>query len=234
MTIYLKRGPGEFIRKGTHRGVEYVVKVQNIVVTGKLYDINGEPVSLNIRSIGDLFISDASSVELGTERRFPALILKFEALIEFPDLERPVRRNISVLVFDTGKIVVAGSPSIQVAVFFAELVARRLAGLGVGKVEVTPVNVVTSAHLVGVRVNLERIAYKKELWYPIYEPDDFPAAIAKVPREVIDEMGDPVKVLIYGNGKLIVPGVKSVGEAEKVVKVVIERIVDLGALLPAR
>jgi transcription initiation factor TFIID TATA-box-binding protein len=145
--------------------------------------------------------------------RFPALIVK---------LKEP---KISFLVFGNGKIICTGANQIhKIEEGVGKLVAQ-LRGLGVeiGKgpgIKVT--NVVSTVDL-GLALNLDEIALNVD--NVEYEPETFPGLVYRPYNWPYDSRPS---ILVFGNGKLVVAGVREVSEARLIVEGLMESLRDTG------
>jgi len=117
----------------------------------------------------------------------------------FPGLIVKTGKGISLLVFRTGKIVIAGAKSVdevkRVIKEFLNHVKGKLGKIP-SSVEVQIQNIVATANL-GKHVNLEELAQK--IPNVLYEPEQFPGAIVRV------GLSKPV-VLVFSTGKVVLVG----------------------------
>ena len=147
--------------------------------------------------------------------RFPALIVK---------LREP---KMSFLVFGNGKMNCTGANQIgRIKEGVATLVAQ-LRGLGVeiGKdPEIKVTNVVSTVDL-GLALNLDEIALYVD--NVEYEPEQFPGLVYRPYDWPYDSRPS---ILVFGNGKLVVAGVREVSEARLLVEGLVESLRDAGVL----
>jgi len=165
----------------------FSVNIENVVASANLHQ------NIDLESIA---------------KTFPAARYKPD---QFPGLIHHLRKpDVSVLVFRTGKLVIAGAKSEArarraVLRFVEELKASGLVILG--KPDITITNVVASADF-HHSVDLEDLA--RSLQGTIYEPDQFPGLIyrSKDLKEVI---------LIFASGKLVCTGAISEGNVPRAI-----------------
>ena len=145
--------------------------------------------------------------------RFPALIGR---------LKEP---KISFLVFSNGKMNCSGASHIaKIEEGVGKLVAQ-LRGLGVkiGKdPEIKVTNVVSTVDL-GLTLNLDEIALNVN--NVEYEPEQFPGLVYRPYDWPYDSSPS---ILVFGNGKLVVAGVREVSEASLLVEGLVESLRDAG------
>jgi transcription initiation factor TFIID TATA-box-binding protein len=166
---------------------EFNINIQNVVASANLHQ------SVDLESIA---------------KTFPTAKYKPD---QFPGLVYHVKKpNAAILIFSTGKLIIAGAKSEKRATRAVSKLVEELktGGLVVlGKPDVTIRNVVASADL-GHRVDLEDTA--NSLVGTIYDPDQFPGLIyrMKEPKAVM---------LIFTSGKLVCAGASSEAEAQRAV-----------------
>jgi len=150
-------------------------------------------------------------------KTFPAARYKPD---QFPGLIHHLRKpDVSVLVFRTGKLVIAGAKSEARARRAVLRLVEELKASGLvilGKPDITITNIVASADL-RHPVDLEDIA--RNLQGTIYEPDQFPGLIyrSKDLKEVI---------LIFASGKLVCTGATSEDNVPRAIKRLYDELVD--------
>jgi transcription initiation factor TFIID TATA-box-binding protein len=141
---------------------------------------------------------------------------------EFPGLVYRLRKpKVSMLVFSTGRLVIAGAKSQNMARrAVLKLVDEfKLNGIVIlGKPDVTIRNVVASAEL-GHPVDLEDAANALE--GTIYEPDQFPGLIYRF-------KGSKLTILIFSSGKLVCAGASSEIEVHNAVNSLFNTLVEKG------
>ena len=150
--------------------------------------------------------------------RFPALIVK---------LKEP---KISFLVFGNGKMNCTGANNItRVEEGVSKLVGQlRRLGIEIGKdPEIKVTNVVSTVDL-GLTLNLDEIALNVE--NVEYEPEQFPGLVYRPYDWPYDSSPS---ILVFGNGKLVVAGVREASEARLLVEGLVESLRDAG-LVPSQ
>jgi len=104
-------------------------------------------------------------------------------------------------IFQSGKMISAGTKSLEKATQELKLVAKALnASL---KTEPRIQNIVATADL-GFEVDIPKIVSSKKTKL-IYEPDQFPGAIIRLP---LSEKGVVATILLFASGKLVCVGLK--------------------------
>ena len=149
--------------------------------------------------------------------RFPALIVKFK------------QPKISFLVFRNGKMNCTGANRIAKIEEGVSKLVDRLRGLGVeiGKdPEIKVTNVVSTVDL-GLTLHLDEIALNVD--NVEYEPEQFPGLVYRPYDWPYDTTPS---ILVFGNGKLVVAGVREVSEARRLVEGLLERLREAG-LIPS-
>ncbi len=124
---------------------------------------------------------------------------------KFPGLVYRIKEPKSVfLLFNSGKVVCTGCKSIDDAKNAADMLNKKLIGLGInvsGNYEPIVQNIVASADLGGA-LNLNAVALGLGMENIEYEPEQFPGLVYR--------MDDPkVVILLFGSGKLVITGGKS-------------------------
>lgn len=175
-----------------------IVKVENVVAS----------TSLGMKFDLELITNALDKVEYEPEQ-FPGLVYH----IDDP--------KAAALIFGSGKIVCTGAKSIADAKLAIERIVERIKDAGIDiktKPEVIVQNVVATANL-HTELNLDAIAIGLE--NTEYEPEQFPGLVyrMKVPKVVL---------LLFGSGKIVCTGAKSVADAENAAKNVKKRLKELG------
>jgi len=106
-----------------------------------------------------------------------------------------------VSIFSSGKMISAGTKSVNKAIQELKLVAKTLNVRLKTKPKIQ--NIVATANL-GFDVDLYKIASLKKM-KTIYEPDQFPGAIIRVS---LDEKDVVASILLFASGKLVCLGLK--------------------------
>jgi transcription initiation factor TFIID TATA-box-binding protein len=129
----------------------------------------------------------------------------------------------AALIFGSGKIVCTGAKSIaDVRLAIKRIVEEiRKAGMEIpGEPEVIVQNVVATANL-GAELNLDAIAIGLD--NTEYEPEQFPGLVYR--------MKDPkVVLLLFGSGKIVITGAKSLEDAERAAENVTMKLEELELL----
>jgi transcription initiation factor TFIID TATA-box-binding protein len=129
----------------------------------------------------------------------------------------------AALIFGSGKIVCTGAKSIEEAKLAIERIVEKIKEAGVDikkKPEIIVQNVVATANL-NAELNLDAIAIGLE--NTEYEPEQFPGLVYR--------MKDPkVVLLLFGSGKIVCTGAKSVEDAERAADNVHKKLKELGLL----
>ena len=144
----------------------------------------------------------------------------------FPGLVyRTQEPKAAALIFRSGKIVCTGAKSIADVHEALDIIFDKLRELGIpveDAPEVTVQNIVSSADL-GHSLNLNALAIGLGLEDVEYEPEQFPGLVYR--------MDDPeVVILLFGSGKVVITGGKTVDDASAAVERIVDRIDDLGLL----
>jgi len=145
---------------------------------------------------------------------------------QFPGLVyRTKNPKAAALIFRSGKIVCTGAKSIEDVEKSLQIVFGKMMELGIsviGKPQIIVQNIVASADLKS-ELNLNAIAIGLGLENIEYEPEQFPGLVYRVEKPKI-------VVLIFGSGKLVVTGGKTLSDCEKGVEIVRRQIEGLGLL----
>ena len=146
--------------------------------------------------------------------RFPGLVYR---------LKKP---SVVILVFGTGKLVVAGAKSSNMVLRAVSKLVQEFKAHGIvilTEPDVTVRNVVASAEL-GHTVDLEEAT--NILDGTIYDPEQFPGLIYKI-------KDSKASMLIFSNGKLVCAGAKTEAEAINAVNRLYETLTEKGLLSKA-
>jgi len=175
-----------------------VVKVENVVAS----------TSLGMKFDLELITNALENVEYEPEQ-FPGLVYH---------LDEP---KAAALIFGSGKIVCTGAKSIADAKIAIERIVDKIKAAGIDittKPDVIVQNVVATANL-DTELNLDAIAIGLD--NTEYEPEQFPGLVYR--------MKEPkVVLLLFGSGKIVCTGAKSVADAENAAKNVGEKLKELG------
>jgi len=167
-------------------------------------------------------ISELLDIELLSEK-IPKSSYNPEELnglsIKFDDLK------IAVIVLSNGKIVCTGAEKIEDAESIIKKITKQVKSVGfeVKKdYEVKIENVIASADL-KKELHLASIANALVLQNVDYKPEEFPGLIYR--------MEEPCAVvLLFSQGKIICTGAKSVEDAKKSIKEMVDKLASLGVL----
>jgi transcription initiation factor TFIID TATA-box-binding protein len=176
------------------------IKVENVVASVAL----GQKFDLGVITVG------MDKVEYEPEQ-FPGLVYH---------LEDP---KAAALIFGSGKIVCTGAKSIEEAKLAIRRIIEKIRDAGVeiqGEPDVVIQNVVATANL-HAELNLDAIAIGLE--NTEYEPEQFPGLVYR--------MQDPkVVLLLFGSGKIVCTGARSVADAERAAENIAKKLKELGLL----
>jgi len=167
--------------------MSFRIKIENVVASASL----GVPVKL------EKMVSTMEGVEYEPEQ-FPGLVMR---------LKDP---KAAALIFSSGKVVCTGAKSPTDAKLVISRIVKRMnkAGFKIPKdYSVQLENIVASARL-DRELNLNNIAFTLE--NTEYEPEQFPGLVYRI--------DDPrVTFLLFGSGKIICTGGKSIQDIKKAV-----------------
>jgi len=176
------------------------IKVENVVASTSL----GQKFDLGLITVA------MDKVEYEPEQ-FPGLVYH---------LDEP---KAAALIFGSGKIVCTGAKSIDEAKIAIGRIIQKIKEAGVEintKPEVIVQNVVATANL-NSELNLDAIAIGLD--NTEYEPEQFPGLVYR--------MSDPkVVLLLFGSGKIVCTGAKSVDDAKRARVNVSKKLKEIGLL----
>ncbi|MFH1473589.1 MAG: TATA-box-binding protein [Candidatus Aenigmatarchaeota archaeon] len=163
------------------------IKIENVVASS----------SLNVPIKLEKLVASLDNIEYEPEQ-FPGLVLR---------LKQP---KAAALIFSSGKIVCTGAKSPKEAKIAISKIVRKMNKIGL-KIpknhKVRLENIVASAKL-DRELNLNNIAFTLE--NTEYEPEQFPGLVYR--------MDDPrVTFLLFGSGKIICTGGRSVADVKRAV-----------------
>ncbi len=142
---------------------------------------------------------------------FPGLVYR---------IENP---SATFLIFQTGKIICIGSKTIaQAKQAIAELV-KIFKGLGIRMPKEYKVNVenIVVTDTLGEKINVDELVFA--LPESEYTPDTFPGVVYRI--------SDPkVSFLIFGSGKIVCAGAKTIADAKKAVDILKKKLKSIGVL----
>ena len=164
-----------------------IISIENVVATGSLDQTMD--LKLITRKFPDTEYNPV---------RFPGLVFRIKS------------PKTATLIFHSGKMVCTGAKSEELASKAINTVVQKLKGSGIEIVSnpiVQVQNIVASINL-GGRIHLEEAA--RQLPRTIYEPEQFPGAMVRVP--------DPkVVFLLFSSGKLVCTGGKTEADVHRAV-----------------
>ncbi len=176
------------------------VKVENVVASAVL----GRKIDLEFIS------ANLSGAEYEPEQ-FPGLVFR---------LKEP---KVTSLMFRNGKIICAGAKSAEDVETAVERIVRELRTIGVDVDDPSDIivqNIVATAS-VGANLNLDAVAIGLD--NTEYEPEQFPGLVYR--------MSDPkVVFLLFGSGKMVITGAKSLEDAELAADNIVESLKEAGLL----
>ncbi|RJT07507.1 TATA-box-binding protein [Halococcus sp. IIIV-5B] len=175
------------------------LEIQNVVASSAISQ------EVDLRSVA----ADLPSAEFDAGQ-FPGLIF------------RPEGTQATSLIFRSGKMTCTGAATVEGVheAIHATVEALEELGLEADSPDVTVQNIVSDADL-GESLHLEAITIGLGLENVEYEPEQFPGLIYRLPES------NPV-VLLFGSGKLVITGARTLDEAEKALSQISERLSDLG------
>lgn len=175
----------------------FKIKIENVVASASL----GVPIKL------EKLVANLEGIEYEPEQ-FPGLVMR---------LKDP---KAAALIFSSGKIVCTGAKSPSDAKLVVSKIVKRMNKLGFKippKYKVQLENIVASAKLEG-ELNLDMIAFTLE--NTEYEPEQFPGLVFR--------MDDPrVTFLLFGSGKIICTGGRSIADVKRAVEKIDKRLKKL-------
>jgi len=180
---------------------DFKIKIENIVASA----------SLNVEVPLEKIVSKLEGMEYEPEQ-FPGLVYR---------MSKP---RAAALVFGSGKIVCTGARNIEdVNTVFKKIISViRSVGTKVPKnFKVQVENIVASAKLDG-NLNLDTIAFNLE--DAEYEPEQFPGLVYR--------MKEPkVAFLLFGSGKIVCTGGRSVKDVDTALKKVYKKLREIKAIV---
>jgi transcription initiation factor TFIID TATA-box-binding protein len=168
--------------------MNFKIKIENVVASASL----GVPVKL------EKLVANLDGVEYEPEQ-FPGLVMR---------LKNP---KAAALIFSSGKVVCTGAKSPKEAKIAIGNVVSKLRRIGFKippDYKVTPENIVASAQL-QLKINLNQIAFTLE--NTEYEPNSFPGLVYRM-------INPKVTFLIFGSGRIICTGARTVTDVKKTVE----------------
>jgi transcription initiation factor TFIID TATA-box-binding protein len=167
--------------------MSFRIKIENVVASA----------SLNVPIKLEKLVANLDGIEYEPEQ-FPGLVMR---------LKNP---KAAALIFSSGKIVCTGAKSPSDAKVVVSKIVKRMNKLGIKipkNYKVRLENIVASAKL-DRELNLNNIAFTLE--NTEYEPEQFPGLVYR--------MDDPrVTFLLFGSGKIICTGGRSIADVKRAV-----------------
>jgi transcription initiation factor TFIID TATA-box-binding protein len=180
---------------------DFKIKIENIVASA----------SLNVEVPLEKIVSKLEGMEYEPEQ-FPGLVYR---------MDKP---KAAALIFGSGKIVCTGARSIEDVNTVFKKVISIIKSIGVQvpksfKIQVE--NIVASAKIEG-NLNLDTIALNLE--NSEYEPEQFPGLVYR--------MNEPkVAFLLFGSGKIVCTGGRSVKDVKTALNKVYKKLRDIKAII---
>ncbi len=175
----------------------FMIKVENVVAS----------ISLNIEIPLDKLVVSLDNVEYEPEQ-FPGLVHR---------IKKP---KSAVLIFSSGKLVCTGAKSPKETFEAVAIVVAKIKKAGIKvpkKYKVKVENIVASAKL-NRELNLDNIAFSLE--NAEYEPEQFPGLVYR--------MDDPkVAFLLFGSGKIVCTGGRSIADVKRAVEKLDKRLKEM-------
>jgi transcription initiation factor TFIID TATA-box-binding protein len=170
-----------------------------------------------------------ASVSLGVNVTLEKIASKLEGTEyepeQFPGLVYRIKSpKAAALIFGSGKIVCTGARSVEDVNTAIKKVVKVVQSTGVKvprgyKIQIE--NIVASAKL-DANLNLDTIAFNLE--NSEYEPEQFPGLVYR--------MDNPkVAFLLFGSGKIVCTGARSVEDVNTAIKKVSKKLKEIGALV---
>ncbi|MEM7821568.1 MAG: TATA-box-binding protein [Candidatus Aenigmatarchaeota archaeon] len=181
--------------------MDFKIRIENIVASASL----GVDVPL------EKIASKLEGMEYEPEQ-FPGLVYR---------IDKP---KAAALIFGSGKIVCTGARSIEDvnSVFKKVINVVEKTGTKVPKsFNVQVENIVASAKL-DARLNLDAIAFNLE--NSEYEPEQFPGLVYRMEKP-------KVAFLLFGSGKIVCTGARSIEDVNSAIKRVSKKLKQIGAIV---
>jgi transcription initiation factor TFIID TATA-box-binding protein len=184
--------------------MDFKIRVENIVASA----------SLDVEVPLEKIVSKLEGMEYEPEQ-FPGLVYR---------MDKP---KAAALIFGSGKIVCTGARSIEdVNTVFKKVInIIKSTNTKVPKnFKIQVENIVASAKL-DANLNLDTIAFNLE--NSEYEPEQFPGLVYR--------MDDPkVAFLLFGSGKIVCTGARSIEDVNVAVKKISKKLKEIGAIIKSK
>lgn len=161
------------------------------------------------------------NVDLKTRLPLDKIALKLEEATydpeQFPGLifrTEKDQKKITILMFNSGKMVVTGLKSVREAKEYVEYIRKVLMEIGIEtpkEYEISPKNYVVNGKFDYDNIDINRML--EELETAEYNPEQFPGVIVKYKKGDIK-----VTFLIFHTGNFVCTGAKTEEEAEYIIK----------------
>jgi len=147
---------------------------------------------------------------------------------QFPGLVYRMKEpKAAALIFGSGKIVCTGARSIEdVNIVFKKVVkiVKKTGNKVPKEFKIQVENIVASARL-NAKLNLDTIAFKLES--SEYEPEQFPGLVYRMKKP-------KVAFLLFGSGKIVCTGARSIEDVHIAVKKVSKKLKQIKALMKSK
>lgn len=179
---------------------DFGIKIENVVAS----------TSLNVKIPLDKIVGFLEGTEYEPEQ-FPGVVYR---------MKKP---KAAALIFSSGKIVCTGARSPEDAGVAIGHVVEMIRSVGIkipDGFQTTIENIVASARI-NAELNLDEIAFSLE--NAEYEPEQFPGLVYR--------MTDPrVAFLLFGSGKIVCTGGRSIEDVHRALKKVNEKLKEIKAI----
>jgi transcription initiation factor TFIID TATA-box-binding protein len=178
------------------------IKIENIAAYAKISEL------LDIE-----FISEKIPESVYNPDKFDGLSIKSDEL------------KVAAIILSNGKIVCTGAKKIEDAESTIKKIAKQIKDIGfeVKKdCEIQIENITASADL-KKEMHLASIANALILQNVDYKPEEFPGLIYRMEEFC-------TVVLLFGSGKIVCTGAKSIEDAKKAINEMIDKLASIGAL----
>jgi len=173
-----------------------------------------------------------ASAALGVEIPLEKIVSKMEGMEyepeQFPGLVYRMKEpKAAALIFGSGKIVCTGARSIEdVHIVFKKVVkiVKKTGNKVPKEFKIQVENIVASARL-NAKLNLDTIAFKLES--SEYEPEQFPGLVYRMKKP-------KVAFLLFGSGKIVCTGARSIEDVHIAVKKVSKKLKQIKALMKSK